>query len=256
MIPITIDGKKKQVQKGTTILAVAKEMGIPIPTLCFSEAMSPLGACRLCIVEATRKGRTKIVTACNYPITDEIEIATSSERILRDRRMIMRLLLARCPNVDELKRLGSELGLEGETRFKKDDEDCILCGHCVKVCEEVMGVGAIEFMNRGVDEKVDTPFQRNSDLCIGCQACASVCPTGAIRSKDIGHSRKMEPLHTSLTLKKCIVCGTPFACVAHVERLKAQLKLQDELFYTCPDCKRKFYYHKVRSESGSTVKKT
>jgi len=249
MINITIDGKKIQVEKDTTILDAAQKAGIYIPTLCHSEAMSPLGACRLCIVEAIRKGRRKIVTACNFPIQDEIEVKTNSDRILNNRRMILRLLLARCPNVEILKQLGSEMGLEEETRFKKDDEDCILCGHCVKVCEEVMEVGAIDFVNRGVDEKIDTPFQRNSELCIGCGACVSVCPTGAIYLKDIEKIRKVEPLHTSLELKGCVLCGRPFAAAPHVEMLKGKLKLEDEIFNTCPECKKKHYFNKIQEDA-------
>lgn len=248
MIDITIDGKRLKVKKDTTILQAAKELGIEIPTLCYSEAMTPLGACRLCIVEITRRGRTKIVTACNFPIEDEIEVKTSTERILRDRKIIMRLLLARCPNVESLKRLGAQMGLEEETRFKKDDEDCILCGHCVKVCEEVMEVGAIDFVNRGVDEKIDTPFQRNSELCIGCGACVSVCPTGVIRFKDIEGKRNVDPLHTTIALKECVSCGKPFSAAPHIDMLKSKIKLDEKVFDTCPDCKKKEYFDKIRKE--------
>jgi len=248
MIEIVINGKRIKVKKDTTILQAAKELSIEIPTLCYSEAMSPLGACRLCIVEMVRKGRTKIVTACNFPVEDEIEVKTDTERILRNRRMIMRLLLARCPSVESLKRLGAQMGLEEEARFKKDDEDCILCGHCVKVCEEVMEVGAIDFANRGVDEKIDTPFQKNSEVCIGCGACVSVCPTGTIRFRDIGSKRSLDPLNTTLTLKECRACGRPFSATPHIDMLKSKLKLEEKVFNTCPDCKKKEYFDKIRKE--------
>ena len=248
MINITIDGKKTKVKKDTTILVAARELGIEIPTLCYSEAMSPLGACRLCIVEMSRKGRTKIVTACNFPIEDEIEVKTATERILKDRRIIMRLLLARCPNVESLKKLGAEMGLEEETRFKKDDEDCILCGHCVKVCEEVMEVGAIDFVKRGVDEKIDTPFEIISEVCIGCGACVSVCPTGAIRLSDVDSKRNLDPLNTTLKLKECQSCGRPFSATPHIDMLKSKLKLEDKVFNTCSDCKKKEYFTKIQEE--------
>ena len=179
MISLFVDGQPIEVSKGTTILEACRQLSINIPTLCYYQAIEPYGGCRLCLVEVGQGGRSRLTTACTAPAEEGLEVITHSERIDLARKMTMELLLARCPEVPEIRKMATQLGVE-ETRFKKEDHQCILCGKCVRVCQELMGVGAIGLVNRGSEKKVATPFDRFSEICRTCGACAFVCPTGAI----------------------------------------------------------------------------
>lgn len=178
-ITLKIDGLEVKAKEGTFILDVAKKLGINIPTLCHHPALEPFGACRVCSVEITGKqGRKKIVTSCNYPVSEGLVVDTKSEKVFRTRQLLLELLLARCPNVKRIQNLAREYGVEKPSLWVGDpEEDCILCGLCVCVCEELVGVSAINFANRGVEREVTAPYHTISDDCVGCGACAIVCPT-------------------------------------------------------------------------------
>ncbi|UCH36809.1 MAG: 4Fe-4S dicluster domain-containing protein [Armatimonadota bacterium] len=122
-------------------------------------------------------------------------VRTDTPEVLEARKVIVELLLARCPQVEKLRELADQLGV-GKPRFEpdKDDEKCILCGLCVRACQEVVGVSAINFLNRGPDRIVTTPYDMPSDVCIACGACAQVCPTGAIRldGEDVLRHRELD----------------------------------------------------------------
>ncbi len=185
LIRVTIDGLATQVEPDTTILQAAKSLGIEIPTLCHHPALEPYGACRLCTVEVVERGRSRLVTACNYPIRSEIEVRTASEVVVRGRRMIVELLWARCPEATVFQELGAQYGIE-KPRFKpREGELCYLCGLCVRVCDELVGAKAISFVSRGVEREVGTPFYQVSEACIACGACEFICPTGAIKVTDV-----------------------------------------------------------------------
>jgi coenzyme F420-reducing hydrogenase beta subunit len=182
-VTLKIDDKEVKANEGATILEVARKLGIDIPTLCYISALSPFGACRICSVEITdKRGRKKIVTSCNYPVKEGLVVSTKSEKVLKTRKLLLELLLARCPKVKKIQDLAREYGVE-KPRFWIEDaeEDCILCGLCARVCEERIGVYAINFAKRGVEREVTTPYNRFSDDCIGCGACALVCPTNSKR---------------------------------------------------------------------------
>ena len=181
MVTLTIDGHEVQAEEGMNLLQVARGIGIDIPTLCYHEAVTPYGACRLCVVEVIRRGRSSVSASCTYPVENGIEVRTDSPRALRARRMVVELLLARCPNVEVIRDLADKMGIE-KPRFQEEEgEDCILCGLCVRVCQEVVGESVLGFINRGVERTITTPFDTPSEKCIGCGACALVCPTGAIK---------------------------------------------------------------------------
>lgn len=182
-VTLKIDGKEVKATEGATILDVARNIGIEIPTLCYNSALEPFGSCRVCSVEITdARGRKKVVTSCNYPVKEGLEVSTKSEKVLKTRKLLLELLLARCPKVKKIQDLAREYGVE-KPRFWIEDveEDCILCGLCTRVCQERIGVYAINFANRGVEREVTAPYHSFSDDCIGCGACAIVCPTNSRR---------------------------------------------------------------------------
>jgi len=195
-VVLEIDGREVKAEEGTTILEAAKDVGIDIPTLCYHRALSPFGACRICSVEIVSRGRSKIVTSCNYPVEEGLTVKTKSPEVIEIRKMLLELLLARAPKAEIIQDLAKEYGIE-KTRFKIEDPEnlCILCGLCARICEERMGVSVINFVGRGVERKVETPFQQTSDadldLCLACGACAFVCPTGAIKLEDITKKKPM-----------------------------------------------------------------
>ncbi|MGA7965311.1 MAG: 2Fe-2S iron-sulfur cluster-binding protein, partial [Gammaproteobacteria bacterium] len=183
MITFKLNGKEIKAEEGEYILQVAARNGVDIPSLCLHKASEPAGMCRLCTVEVFDGRRTRFVTACNYPVWEGMEVRTDTEDVHQVRKLLMELLLARCPDVPYVKEVAKKYGIQ-ESRFKKKDDDCILCGLCVRVCER-MGNSAISLTGRGADMKVDTPFHEQTDFCMGCGACASVCPTGHIKLEDI-----------------------------------------------------------------------
>ena len=179
-LSMTLNGRPVRVEEGATLLEAARASGVDIPTLCHHPALEAHGGCRLCLVEVKAGRRNRLVTACNYGAAEGLEVQTDSERVHRSRRMTVELLLSRCPGVPVLQDLARRYGLE-RPRFPAEREDCILCGLCVRVCRERMGPAAADFVGRGADIRVDTPYHRGSEVCLGCGACVSVCPTRSIR---------------------------------------------------------------------------
>jgi heterodisulfide reductase subunit A len=183
-VEFRINGRAVSAEEGTYLIEVAEREGISIPTLCYNKILEPYGVCRVCSVLMKKGKRERIVTACNFPVSAGIEIFTEHERALKTRRMVLELMLARHPKVKVVQDLAREYGIT-QSRFIKGDEGCILCGLCVRACEEVVGKSVIGFINRGPDRKINLPFDLTSDQCIGCGACATVCPTGYIRVEDV-----------------------------------------------------------------------
>ena len=184
MVTLTIDGIKVQAEEGTTLLEVAKLYGIDIPTLCHNDELTPYGACRLCTVEVDDGRRTRLVASCLYPVKNGIKVKTHSERVIKGRKMILELLIAKCPNSKTLQDLASQMGLE-KIRFKMENKDCILCGLCVRMCAEQMGSGAIGFVGRGQKREVATPFHMVSEICRNCGACMYICPAVGVQCRGI-----------------------------------------------------------------------
>ena len=210
MITFKLNGKEVQGEEGQTILEVARKYGVDIPTLCYHEALEPAGMCRLCTVELFDGRKTRFVTACNYPIWEGMEVNTDTEAVHQGRKLIVELLLARCPDVPVIKELAAQYDIK-EPRFKKEDDDCILCGLCVRICER-MGNSALGFTGRGVEMKVDTPFHIQTDVCMGCGACAFVCPTGHIKLEDITrHAVQPIPSEYDMGLKGRKPIYVPYA---------------------------------------------
>lgn len=226
MFKVKIDGKDFEVAEGTTVLEAAKTVGVVIPTLCHDDRIQPFGACRLCVVEIA--GMPKPVTSCTTPVTDEMIVTTKSEKLYRLRKTVVELLLSDHPNDCmtcigtgdcKLQELAYQYGIrenrfEGEMRdhdrvdtnpfIVRQQNKCVMCGLCVRVCDEVQGVGAIGFADRGFDAKVISPFGNTLD-CEFCGQCISVCPTGALSGTVWSGKPRLEGVKTTETI--CAYCG-------------------------------------------------
>ncbi|GAG61518.1 unnamed protein product, partial [marine sediment metagenome] len=153
----------------------------------------------------------EVVAACTFPVKEGLEVDTAGKRAASVRTMMLEFMLARCPESAVIQSLAFNDGLEN-SRFSNDgdeDELCILCGLCVRVCRDLVGAAAIGYIYRGSDRVVGTPFQLNSEACIGCMACAAVCPTGAVRVEDQDGQRILHTWNTTVTLHTCPECGEP-----------------------------------------------
>jgi heterodisulfide reductase subunit A len=178
MITLTINGQKTVVEEGTRLLGAIEKQGIQIPTLCHHKALTPYGACRLCIVEIQAPGRAPTIQAsCSYPALEGINVLTDTDRVKSARKIVAELLLARCPDSEVIQRIAAEQGVH-EPRIKKKFDDCVYCGLCVRMCQERMGRSAIGFIGRGPRKKLEPPFGKHNEMCWTCGACDFICPVG------------------------------------------------------------------------------
>ena len=204
---IEINNQTVEAKQGQTILDAARDAGINIPTLCHMADKFPSGACRMCVVEV--EGGRGLTPACAFPVNEGMKIQTHTPRVVRARKTIIELLLADHPDDClycvrnrncELQTLAEEYGVR-ERRFcgekskypedtsslsiVRDPEKCILCGRCVRVCEETQTVSALDFIDRGSKAHIGCAFDEglNVSSCINCGQCILVCPTGALREQ-------------------------------------------------------------------------
>ena len=214
LVQLTVDGRTSRVTPGTTILDAARQMGITIPTLCNYRGLTPYGACRVCLVELeTPRGR-QMVASCSYPVDTELTVHTDSQQIRESRRTVVELLLAQAPDSTELAEFAAKLGVK-TTPFEREAEGkCVLCGLCARVCNQMMGRGAINLFGRGALRQVSPAFSEPTDQCQTCGACEFVCPTGAIDLKEICQ-RPLTPhligYDKQLTSRPCIDLAHPQA---------------------------------------------
>ncbi len=204
---IEVNNKSIKAEKGETILSALNRNGIMIPTLCRMQEFTPTGACRMCVVEV--EGRDRLVTACSAPVEEWMKIQTHSPRVIRARKTIVELLLSNHPddclycdrNLDcELQKLSDQMQVRerrihgSKIKPRRDQSSpaivrelskCILCGRCLRVCEEVVTATSIDFIGRGRDTHVGPAMDRdfNFSSCIHCGQCVLVCPTGALHEK-------------------------------------------------------------------------
>jgi NADH-quinone oxidoreductase chain G len=227
MVNLTIDGKQVTVSKTATIYEAAKDNGIYIPILCYAKKLMPYGACRFCLVQVEQmKGR--LIPACTTPVSEGMVVTTTSEEIVKVRKTVMEFLLVNhvldCPVCDkggecDLQDLAYEFGsttnrFEGEKFDLPTDEinpliernmnRCVLCGRCVRVCDEVVGYGSYSFINRGFETKIATAYDRGLN-CEFCGQCVSLCPVGAILPRPFKF--KARPWQLKEVDSVCGYCG-------------------------------------------------
>jgi len=225
-LKLNINGVPIEVDPGKTILEAARSKNIYIPTLCYHPKLSRFGACRLCLVHV--EGFRKLVAACTTPVTDGMEVSTNTPEILRMRKTVVELLLLHHP-LDclvcdkggdcDLQKLAFELKVT-EDRFGhsarsfplddtnqlilRDMSKCVLCGKCIRVCEEIRNVGAIGFANRGFATELGYPYRKLAN-CEYCGQCLGICPVGALSS--VFTAMKARPWELTSTRSVCSYCG-------------------------------------------------
>ncbi len=208
VVTLTLNGELISAQEGQTLLAVLREQGVDLPTLCHLEGLSPRGGCRLCLVEL--EGNPKLQAACVTQVQEGMVVHTHTERLVRYRQMILELLFAERNHVCsvcvmnghcELQARAAQAGMDhvrydyltpdlpmdaSHERFVIDHNRCILCTRCVRVCDEVEGAHTWDLMGRGIDTRVIADLNQpwgSSVSCTSCGKCVQVCPTGALVSK-------------------------------------------------------------------------
>ena len=208
VITLTIDGKEVGARQDQTILDVAREHGVDLPTLCQVDGLTNVGACRLCLVEV--KGSPRLFAACTTRPTEGMEITTSSERLKRYRRIILEMYFAERNHICavcvsngncELQTLAQSQGMDhvrmpyrypnlpvdaSHDRFVLDHNRCVVCTRCVRVCDEIEGAHTWDVLGRGVNTMVITDLNQawgTSDTCTSCGKCVQICPTGALFEK-------------------------------------------------------------------------
>ena len=180
MITFRMNGLEVSAEEGWTILEAAKFYGLEIPTLCYYEGLSPYGGCRLCVVEIGEGKRAQLVSSCTYKVEEGLNVRTDTKRAVAARRMMIELMLSMAPKSKVLQDLASQFGVT-KVRFEPRNEECILCGRCVRMCEEQMDAKAIGFQQRGYKKKIATPFDLKSAECRTCGGCLYVCPVCQLR---------------------------------------------------------------------------
>jgi bidirectional [NiFe] hydrogenase diaphorase subunit len=236
---IIIDGQEFEAEEGTTVLQAARANNIRIPTLCYHKALKPIGACKVCAVEVLgRAGKPRTLLSCILKVREGLEVRTSSELALKARTAAFRNLLSMAPQSQFLRNLAQDYGVD----LGAPPDGCIRCRLCIRVCNEIVGAGALKMEKRNNMSFV-VPKE---GLCIGCGTCANLCPTGAIQMKDSDGTRTISirddiiGLHV---LERCEACGRYFASqkfLKHVEERTTRHTDVKEHHVYCPTCTKLF----------------
>jgi bidirectional [NiFe] hydrogenase diaphorase subunit len=235
MVTIQIDGKKIKAAEGSTILDNAREMNIPIPTLCHNDNLTPFGACRLCTVEVKTNGKWTLAASCTTPVADGMEVKTDSDAVKESRKLAASLLLKKHPGTRAVRDVAASLGIE-LPEVKAEEHDCILCGLCVRTCREIVGVGALAFEDRGPGRELEEPrIVFDPAACIGCGSCVVACPTGYVKMEEEGDRRII--WNKVFKMVPCSVCGRYFAPEEQLEWISRKTGVPFAELTTCTSCR-------------------
>ncbi len=192
LVTLTIDNQEVKAEEGTTILQAAKAAGIHIPTLCAHDKLKPYSVCRICMVEIESRGRTSVDTSCSHPVENGIIVRTKTENIINIRRTLLELMMAHAPDGVQIAELAKEYGARRDL-YEKDPTFCILCGLCVRYCNEVKGLNAIGFVDHGIRREVNFVPELSAKVCWDCKECFPLCPTSILQAKFLLTSAFMSP---------------------------------------------------------------
>jgi bidirectional [NiFe] hydrogenase diaphorase subunit len=213
-ITLTIDGAKIRAPRGIPVLDIALEYGICIPHLCHALDLTPIGACRLCIVEIIKNGRSKVTISCTLEAEEGMVVLAHSEKILKVRKNIAEMLLAEAPNSRAIQDIALLCGVK-KVRYPFRSKSCVLCGRCVRACGEIWQSRSLGFVGRGKERHVALPFDTRPEFCKRCDACIDFCPM------------TITPCPGPLKEDEEALCGL----------CESQLSMAEEMPGTCVDCR-------------------
>jgi predicted molibdopterin-dependent oxidoreductase YjgC len=271
MVNLTVDDKQVTVPRDFTIFDAAKSVGIRIPILCHDKKLHPFGGCRMCLVEVEQmKGR--LIPACTTPVSEGMIVRTSTDEIVKARKLVLELLLLKhpidCPVCDaagdcDLQNLTYEYKVNSnhfvDEKFawpidyenpllERDQNRCIHCGKCSRICDEIVSFGAYSFINRGIEAKIGTPYDGKLD-CEYCGSCVSVCPVGALIARPFKFKARWWALNKVKSV--CSYCGTGCQLTLGVKDNQVMTTIYDEDqgFHNGQLCTRgRFAYQFVNSD--------
>lgn len=183
-VSLTVNDREIKAKEGMTILDAARDAGIYIPTLCYHEKLAAYGACRICTVEVSKGKKNRLVTSCVYPVEEGLVVNTDSPRVIKLRKMLLELMLASSAT-KTIQDLARQYAVT-QPRFESEKTNCILCGLCVRYCNEIKKANAIGFVGRGTERRVVFYPQIATTVCASCRECFSLCPTGKLPSETDG----------------------------------------------------------------------
>jgi len=223
-VNVDIDGAIIKATKGASVLDTAMEYGICIPHLCHVPGLPDIAACRLCIVEHVINGRSKVTASCTLNVQEGMVIRTNTDKIRKLRRNLAELLVAQAPNSRAIQDIAVRCGVK-EVRYPFRNENCVLCGRCVRVCSEIWNARAKGFIGRGKNRRVDYPFGERPEFCKRCDSCIQLCPMtitpcdGPMKPGEEYLCGKCESqlIITELSPEKCVWCklGEGFNCARY-----------------------------------------
>ena len=233
MPQVTINGTAVEIPEDTNILEAARSLGIEVPALCYHPALSPAGACKLCVVEVIMPGKKpRVMPSCVLKPRDGMDIQTETERVQKSRTRAFRKLARYAPETEKIFQLAEKFNVQ----IGKVPDDCIRCQLCIRACTEIVGVGALTMDD--LDNVVPVP----GDNCIGCGTCVNLCPTGAIRMADKDGLRTIyirDEVIGRSPLVKCEACGRLFATQKFLNRVEERTEDHPhvkEPHQYCPTC--------------------
>ncbi len=213
-ITLTIDGARIRTPEGSSVLDTALDYGICIPHLCHVRGLTPIGACRICIVEVIKNGRSKVTASCTLEAKEGMVVLAHSEKIMRLRKNVAEMLVAEAPNSRAIQDIAVRCGVKN-VRYPFRNKECVLCGRCVRACDEVWQSKSLGFVGRGAERHVALPFDKRPEFCKRCNACIDLCPMTITPCS--GPMKKGEEA-------LCALC-------------ESQLSMAEEIPDTCVDCR-------------------